>query len=353
MFEEKTYESLMEEMLDTVDETIDTRQGSVIYDAVAPMALENAQMYIDMDILLSETFADTASYYHLIKRAAERGIFVRMGTPAVLKVQAEPENIDIPVDREFSIGELNYTVTENLGGGFFALTCKEAGAEGNNTVDDVIPLEDVSGLATIEVVGVITAGTDDEDVEHLRERYYASFNEVAFGGNKAEYREKVNEMDNVFGCKVYPVWNGGGTVKLVILGADYRAAPAQVVTAVQEAIDPTKDGSGVGIAPIGHVVTVQTVTEVPITISCQIEYMEGYSWDDVEETFSDSVVAYLRSLRETWEDSDGLVVRQGRIESILLDIPGVDDVTSISIAGGSGNYIMADTAVPIVGELSG
>lgn len=353
MFEEKTYESLMEEMLDTVDETIDTRQGSVIYDAVAPMALENAQMYIDMDILLSETFADTASYYYLIKRAAERGIFVRMGTPAVLKVQAEPENIDIPVDTEFSIGELNYTVTENLGGGFFALTCKEAGTEGNNTVDDVIPLEDVSGLATIEVVGVITAGTDDEDVEHLRERYYASFNEVAFGGNKAEYREKVNEMDNVFGCKVYPVWNGGGTVKLVILGADYRAAPAQVVAAVQEAIDPTKDGSGVGIAPIGHVVTVQTVTEVPITISCQIEYMEGYTWDDVEEAFSDSVAAYLRSLRETWEDSDGLVVRQGRIESILLDIPGVDDVTSISIASGSGNYIMADTAVPIVGELSG
>lgn len=353
MFEEKTYASLMEEMLDTVDETIDTRQGSVIYDAVAPMALENAQMYIDMDILLSETFADTASYYYLIKRAAERGIFVRKGTQAVLKAQAEPEDIDIPQDTEFSIGELNYTVTESLGDGCFALTCKEAGAEGNNTADDVIPLEDVSGLASIEVVGIITAGTDDEDVEHLRERYYASFDEVAFGGNKAEYREKVNEMDHVCGCKVYPVWNGGGTVKLVILGADYRAAPAQVVSAVQEAIDPTKDGSGVGIAPIGHVVNVETVTEVPITISCQISYMDGYTWEDVEETFADSVKSYLLSLRETWEDADGLVVRQGRIESILLDIPGVDDVISISIAGSAGNYVMADTQVPIVGELSG
>ena len=160
-------------------------------------------------------------------------------------------------------------------------------------------------------------------------------------------------MDNVYGCKVYPVWNGGGTVKLVILGADYRAAPAQVVSAVQEAIDPTKDGSGVGIAPIGHVVTVQTVTEVPITISCQISYMDGYTWEDVKETFADGVESYLLSLRETWEDSDGLVVRQGRIESILLDIPGVDDVTGVSIAGGSGNYVMADTEVPIVGELDG
>ena len=353
MFEEKTYESLMEEMLDTVDETIDTRQGSVIYDAVAPMALENAQMYVDMDILLSETFADTASYYYLIKRAAERGIFVRLGIPAVLKAQAEPENIDIPIDTEFSIGELNYTVTENLGNGFFALTCKEAGSEGNNTVDDVIPLEDVSGLESIGIVGIITAGTDDEDVEHLRERYYASFDEVAFGGNKAEYREKVNEMNNVFGCKVYPVWNGGGTVKLVILGADYRAAPAKVVEAVQESIDPTKDGSGVGISPIGHVVTVESATEVALPISCQIIYTDGYSWEDIKDSFVDSVETYLKSLRETWEDTDGLVVRQGRIERILLDIPGVDDVTGVSIAGGSGNYVMADTEVPIVGELDG
>lgn len=353
MFEQRDYEIIMEEMLDTVDETIDTRQGSVVYDAVAPLALEAAQMYVDMDILLAETFADTASYYYLIKRAAERGIFVRKGTQAVLKAQAEPENIDIPLDTEFSIGELNYTVTESLGEGLFSLTCKESGTEGNNTVDDVIPLEDVSGLASIEVVGIIKAGTDDEDVEHLRERYYASFDEVAFGGNKAEYREKVSEMENVTGCKVYPVWNGGGTVKLVILGTDYRAATAQVVETVQEAIDPTKDGSGVGIAPIGHIVTVESVTEVPVSVSCQIIYTDGYTWEDIKEPFSDGLEAYLRSLRETWEDADGLVVRQGRIESILLDILGVDDVTGISIAGGSGNYTLTDTQVPIVGELYG
>ena len=142
-------------------------------------------------------------------------------------------------------------------------------------------------------------------------------------------------------------------MKLVILGADYRAAPAKVVEAVQESIDPTKDGSGVGISPIGHVVTVESATEVALPISCQIIYTDGYSWEDIKDSFVDSVETYLKSLRETWEDTDGLVVRQGRIESILLDIPGVDDVTGVSIAGGSGNYVMADTEVPIVGELDG
>ena len=66
MFEERTYERLMEEMLDTTDESIDTRQGSIIWDAVSPTALENAQMYVDMDRLLSETFADTAGYYYCL-----------------------------------------------------------------------------------------------------------------------------------------------------------------------------------------------------------------------------------------------------------------------------------------------
>ena len=353
MFEQRTYETIMEEMLDTADKTIDTRQGAVIYDATAPTAMENAQMYVDMDILLNETFADTASYYYLIKRAAERGIFVREGTPAVLKVHAEPADIKIPIDTEFNIGELNYAISENLGEGHYSLTCREPGVEGNNTVDDVIPMEDVEGLETITVVEITTSGTDDEDLEHLRERYFDSFEEVAFGGNKAEYREKANDLENVYACKVYPVWNGGGTVKLVILGTDYRAATDAVVSELQAAIDPTQDGTGVGSAPIGHVVTVGTVTEELVNIDCAINYMAGYSWNDIKDTFTAAVTEYFLELRKTWEDAPGLIIRTGRIEGILLDIPGVDDITEVKFNGATGNYSVPEGKVPIVGELHG
>lgn len=353
MFEERTYETILEEMLDTVDDTIDTRQGAIIYDATAPTAMENAQMYVDMDILLNETFADTASYYYLIKRAAERGIFVKEGTPAVLKAQVEPADIEIPIDTEFNIGELNYFISENLGEGCYSLTCKEPGIEGNNTIDDVIPMEDVEGLETIAIAGIITSGTDDEDLEHLRERYFDSFEEVSFGGNKAEYKEKANELENVSACKVYPVWNGGGTVKLVILGTDYRKATDAVVSELQEAIDPTQDGTGVGIAPIGHIVTVETVTEQLVNISCTINYMAGYGWNDIKDTFANAVTEYFLELRKTWEDAAGLVIRTGRIEGILLDIPGVDDITEVRFNSVSGNYNVPETQVPIVGELNG
>ena len=58
-----------------MSDELDKREGSVIYDAIAPAALELANMYVALDVVMDEVFADSASYYYLIKRAAERGIY--------------------------------------------------------------------------------------------------------------------------------------------------------------------------------------------------------------------------------------------------------------------------------------
>lgn len=351
--ENNTYESIMDEMLSNVDEGIDTREGSIVYEAVSGMAMEIAQMYADMDMVLDECFADTESYYYLIKKAAERGIFVRTGNAAVLKVFATPTTVSIPIGTVINIGEHNYSISEDLDNGYYSAVCSEVGEVGNNTTDEVIPMEDIEGLESISVSEIITPGTDDEDVESLRNRYFNSFKELAFGGNKAEYKEKANEFSNVYGCKVYPTWNGGGTVKVVILGTNYTKASDTVISEIQNAFDPNGDGSGIGIAPIGHTVTVATVTETPINISCNVNYVDGYTWNDIKDEFSTAVADYLLELRQTWEDSNGLVVRVGQIERILLAIQGVDDVVSISINSASGNYSVAESSVPIGGDYSG
>ena len=61
---------------------------------------------------------------------------------------------------------------------------------------------------------------DGDTTDTLREKYYASIDGEAFGGNVADYREKVNAITGVGGVKVYPVWNGGGTVKLTVIASD-------------------------------------------------------------------------------------------------------------------------------------
>ena len=67
----KSFEELMEQKLGQIDDKRDKRQGSLIYDALAPNAAETASFYADLDMLEDRTFADTATGDDLTRRAAE------------------------------------------------------------------------------------------------------------------------------------------------------------------------------------------------------------------------------------------------------------------------------------------
>ena len=69
MYENQTFNTIMQRMLNNVSDDIDKREGSIIYTALAPLALELETYYEALDEVLTETFADTASYYYLTKRA--------------------------------------------------------------------------------------------------------------------------------------------------------------------------------------------------------------------------------------------------------------------------------------------
>lgn len=353
MFEDRTYDNLMDEMLSQVDDTIDTREGSIIFETLSPIALELAQYYADLDLALSECFADTASYYYLIKRSAERGVNMIEGTASVLKMLVSPTDATVEVGAQFIIGDLTYSVTENLGSGYYNLTCDTPGTAGNNTADAVIPDEDIEGLESCTITEIVAPGTEDESEESLRERYFDSFINAQFGGNQADYKARAKEYSSVYACKVYPVWNGGGTVKLMILGENYRAVTETVIDAIQEAFDPTQDGTGTGIAPIGHVVTVVTASELEINLNLTIIYDTGVTWSDIEADFTTAFENYLLSLREDWEDEDNLIVRMSSIEQILLSLSGVDDVTSVEINGSVANLTVPGDTIPIGGAYSG
>ena len=75
VFEEQTYEAILDRMLDRGSDLIDKREGSVFYDAVAPASLEIAQAYWELENVMNEGFADTASYEYLARRGAERYIY--------------------------------------------------------------------------------------------------------------------------------------------------------------------------------------------------------------------------------------------------------------------------------------
>lgn len=61
MYENQTYDAIMARLLAAVPDTLDKREGSFIWDALSPAALELAQAYFNLDIAYQQTFAADAS----------------------------------------------------------------------------------------------------------------------------------------------------------------------------------------------------------------------------------------------------------------------------------------------------
>lgn len=352
MYENITYEDILQRMLDRVPNSMDKREGSIIFDALAPAAVELQLMYIEFDIILTETFGDTASREYLIRRAAERGVIPYAATNAVLKAVATPSTINVAVGSRFSLNELNYIVTEKIVDGEYKVMCETTGVIGNSYFGDLIPINYIQGLETIKITELLIPGEDEEDTESIRERYFATFDTKPYGGNKKDYIQKTNALAGVGSTKVKPVWNGGGTVLLTVLDSEYNKASDTLVQFVQNEIDPTKDGTGVGIAPIGHVVTVQTADEVVVTISTNITFQEGYSFSSQKTAIEEAINAYLLEIRKVWADETASVVRISQIETRILNLTGVVDINNTKINGAASNLVLGEYEIPVLGGVS-
>ena len=352
MFESMTFENILKSMLSNVPSSFDKREGSIIYDALAPAAAELAQLYIDLDFTLKETFADTSDREYLIMRAAERGFEPYSAAFAIAKGVF---NIEVPIGSRFSIDVFNYTVTEVISDEehSYKLACETAGSEPNGYTGQLIPVDYIKGLTQAEITEILIPGEDEEETESFRQRYLNSFDSQAFGGNIQDYKEKVNAIQGVGGVKVYPVWNGGGTVKLVIISSEYKVPSSELIQEVQTAIDPVQNhGEGLGLAPIGHVVTVEGITETVINIETEITYDEGWSWEDIESTANEVIDNYFNELSKSWADNSNIIVRISQIETRLLDIEGVIDIQNTKLNSQTKNITLEENSIPKRGTVS-
>lgn len=349
MFELMTFENIIKRMLDSVPDTLDKREGSIIYNALAPVAIELSETYIAMDELLDQTFVDTASYYYLEKRCKERGITPLEATNTIAKGVF---NIDIPLDSRFNLGEYNYTVTERVSKGIYKMKCETVGPIFE--LGQLIPIEYIDGLETAELTEILINGEDEESEDSLRQRYYDSLNSQSFGGNIQNYKDEVNKLPDVGGVKVYPVWSGGGTVKLVIINSNFKVPSTDLVNLVQEEIDPIgRKGEGIGLAPIGHQVTVEGVTSTIINISAEITYKSGYTWENIKSIAEEAIDDYMNELNISWEDEENLIVRISQIETRLLSIDGVLDITNTMINSVASNFNVDKDSIVLRGEVVG
>lgn len=344
--------------LERVPNNVDKREGSIIYDALSASVAELAQLYIEVDWALDQCFADTAEREYLVRRAKERGLEPDKPTYAVLKGVFDAE---IPLGSRFSLGEHNYRAIEVIDNAAhtYKIECETIGKEGNRYFGKLIPIEPIRGLKQAELMELLIPAEGEEETEAFRERYINSFHTKAFGGNKADYKEKIKGITGIGGCKVYRTTNmqgekQGGHVTCVIINSEYETPSEVLIKLVQDRIDPEiSQGEGDGLAPCGHMVHIVPVTETIVTIETEITYQNGYNFELIKSYLEQAVGNYFLELNKSWEESENLIVRVAQIESRILQVKGVMDIRNTKLNEKKDNLILGKNTIAKRGEIVG
>lgn len=399
MYKNETYDVILQRMLDRVSDKLDKRESSLIWDTHSSTAVELQILYIELDTMIKNSYGDTAAREFLILLCKDRGITPEPATRAVLKGEFTPADIDV-TGKRFNIGDMNYIVTEQIAPGQYQVQCETQGIIGNQRLGNMIPIEYITGLQNAVLTEVLIPGEDEEETETLKKRYFDSFNEQSFGGNRADYIETVKKIDGVGNLKVTRVWNGdirpddmipstkvtswynsvisgldaevatwlsavymasfekkltvGGTVLVTVVNSmDFGEASDTLLSKIQTELDPPEyAGEGYGLAPIGHVVSVKSAEAIEVNVKTDIVFESGYGWNNLKSRIEEEVTGYLLELRKTWGESEFLIVRISHIESRILAIKGVADISNTKINEYESNLKLTGFQIPVPGGVS-
>lgn len=366
MFEAKTYEALMEEVLAAAPEDIDTRQGSIFYDAVSAVVMKIAELYTDLDLVFDLTQIDTTSGEYLDVKASEYGLARHAATCARYAVTFTGTTPDVG-ERFFTDG--NYFVLGKTDADVYYLEAETAGSAMNN-IDSgtaAVPVNNIEGLTSATFGAIMQYGTDTESDDSLRQRLQEKIGGPAENGNKQHYKTWCEDFDGVGKARIFPLWNGPNTVKAVLINPLGLPCSSELVAAVQEYIDPATngytttvdsieyavgDGLGEGVANLGAHFTAASATAATINVTFTAELASGYTTTDAKAEFETAMAAHLKSMVLTAESPSDVVVRVSSVGALITAMKSVLDYSALTINGGTVNITPGDNSVPVLGEVT-
>lgn len=338
-----TFDEIIEYMLTSVPSEYDSSVGSFFYDLLYPVAEQVYRLQGKISDLDLNAFALTAVGEYLDRKVAEQGIKRKQATFATGTVRISGDvGATIQKGSKVAADEILFAVDKTAvipNNGYIDLpaTCITAGAVGNVGIGDIcyFPVT-LPKLTEVTNITEFTGGYDEESDSELLERYLERVSRPNVSGNKYHYIEWAKEVSGVGDASVIPLWNGPGTVKVVIVDSLNQPANDDLIAAVSEHIETLR--------PIGAKVTVVSASELTITVSVNVS---NTVTDEMTESISDAVKNYL--------SNEALVkgyISYAKIGSIILAVDGVEDYSSLRVNSGTSNITIADGAVPVLGSVS-
>ena len=357
-----TEDNIRQRMLDRVPSTVDKSEGSYIWDSISPVAVELVFVAMMAQKVLELGFAQTTNGDYLDMRAEEHGVSRRAAVAATGTIQitgtagkviSSGLKVATEADTSSGIASIEFTTAADVtldtnGTGLVAITASEAGASGNIAAGKIVVLvTSNSNIKSVTNPAATTGGVDEEDDDSLRARYLEYVRTPGTSGNITDYRQWAMSISGVSDAKVIPLWNGPGTVKVVILGPNKMPPDASLVSSVQEYIAPTNTGERK--APIGATVTVVAAQSISISVVATVllDSSVSVSLAEIKEKFTAALASYLADMAFKAD-----TIRYARIGSLLIEQTGVVDYVDLTVNGGTGNIPITETQVAIAGAVT-
>lgn len=341
MWENMTYEAILADALSRVPSDVDKREGSVIFDAIAPTCYKLAEYYAQLDNFVDLVLADTAVGEYLDRVADERNLTRKQATAAVRKVTTSET---VTVGSRWAINDIVYDITALISEGLYSVTCEMVGSVGNTYTGQLSNIDNTSD-ATVTLGDIITPGEDEESDGALRSRYMLKVQNPGTSGNTAHYKQWALEVPGCGGAKVFPLWNGNGTVKILVVDSNMAidtTLPAKVLNYITR-----PDNPGLQLNPIGATLTVESPTALNIITLANVKLDGSQTLAQVQTAFAEELAGYLKSSVFTTYS-----VSYAKIGSLLLSTPGVADYDTLTVNSGTANITLADTDIPIAGTVT-
>ena len=318
MYEAREQEDILAELQSESETSATKIEGTFEYDMLASNSIEFAKTEVELEQLYKACFADTSWGEYLTMIAEQYGVLRRAATKATGTITLTGKGI-VPTGSLFTTAAGTKFQTleyRNVNGTadvpVEAVNAGEAGDVKENTIT-VIPMS-IPGITAVTNAEATSGGYDEEDDEDLLKRYLEKVRLPATSGNKYEYYEWAKSVSGVGDARVQSLWNGPGTVKVIIVDANMQVASASLIQSVADYIETVR--------PIGATVTVVSPTPIPVTITAKI------SGTLDKEQFLKDVNAYIAG-----KGMDLRSLSYARCIDILLNQTTVADCADVRLNG--------------------
>jgi uncharacterized phage protein gp47/JayE len=347
MFEMETRKNILDRLkqyyTETAGDKVNIVEGGFAWDTLSANSKEFEKAYAEMALIIEASFPQTSWGDWLTRKAEEHGI---------IRQEATNSSVILTIT-----GQAGTTVQEgslfstNDGKNFLTVESKKI--EDDGTVDIKAQSQDVGTNCNVDAetitkipvsiygVSAVTNkspaydGFDEETDEELLERLLFKVRQPATSGNKNHYVIWATNVEGVGGVKVLPLWNGNGTVKVIITDAKNEIASEDLIAKVQNYIDEQR--------PIGATITV--VSPKPLNIDIGLKVTKGSgNPNEIKNVVNDffKTTAFEREY-----------VSYAQVGKVILEktATGVQDYSDLTLNNKAENIALTDEQLPTVGQV--